>query len=337
MAAPEAPIATAPDVFAQHTVIDAPYKHVGPAQTPILTSVIIPKALQPSSTKQPLAIFFHGGALVVGGRTYAPWFSPWILEFVRQHDGILLSPDYRLLPEHTGKEILEDVRDFFAWIASPSGLAASLPKGMKVDVSNILVTGGSAGGYLSIQSGLLDLPETQRKAVKAIISQYPMLDMRDRWWTEDYEKNIFSAGPNPPKHLLADHLAGLKGDEVVTDRIPPKDDWLGGSIIGEGLYPKFLGTETELYPLEVLAMQAKEGVQVPPTWVFHGTEDDVVPIEGTQKFVELWKQSLPGKEADLYVNYEPGGHGFDAEATIETAWVKKGLEFVGQYWPGKAS
>ncbi|KAK6435315.1 hypothetical protein LTR95_008497 [Oleoguttula sp. CCFEE 5521] len=321
MAAPEAPIASPPDVFANHTVIDVPYKHVSPSQTPILTSIIIPKALQPSSSKRPIAIFFHGGALVVGGRTYALWFSPWILE---------------LLPEHSGKEILEDVRDFFAWIASPEGLAKALPTGIEVDVSDILVTGGSAGGYLSIQSGLLDLPETQRKAIKVIISQYPMLDMRDRWWTEDYEKNIFSAGPNPPKHLLADHLASLKGDEVVTERIPPKDEWMGGSIIGEGLYPKFLGTATELYPLEVLTQRAKEGVRVPPTWVFHGTEDDVVPIEGTHKFVELWKESLPGKEGDLFVNYEPGGHGFDAECTVETEWVKKGLEFTGQYWPTKA-
>lgn len=251
---------------------------------------------------------------------------------------MLVNPDYRLLPEHSGKEILEDVRDFFAWVADPKGLGAALPEGVEVDTSDVLVTGGSAGGYLAVQSALTGLPEEQSGAIKAVIAQYPMLDMRDRWWTEEYEKNLFSAGPNLPKHLLADYMAKLKGDEVVTSRIPPAGEMLSASIIQQGLFPKYLGTATELYPLEVLEHRAKAGERVPPMWIFHGRDDDVVPVQGTEAFVKLWKEVLPGKEEELHVNYESGSHGFDDAATLETPWIKTGLEFIEKFWPaqGKA-
>lgn len=328
------------DRFANFTIIETHYKQLDHTHS-IPASILIPKNLKPTQgTKTPIAVFWHGGALVLGQRLYADWFCQWILDFAKSQNAILISPDYRLLPEHSGKDILEDVRDFFTWLHDPSGLASAIPSdlGIELDTGNVLVTGGSAGGYLSVQSGLLDLPAAQRDAIKAVIAQYPMLDMRDRWYTEDYEKNLFSAGPNPPKHLLQDYLDELTGDELVTSRIPPDGGMLSASIFGQGLYPKFLGEASELYPFDNLKARAEKGDRVPPVWVFHGKEDDVVPMQGTEAFVKLWRQVLPQREDELHVNYESGSHGFDDAATVETPWVTEGLKFIKKYWPegGKA-
>lgn len=320
------------DRFKDFTILETNYKQLNPTHS-IPASILVPKTLKSTpGTKIPIAIFWHGGALVLGQRLYADWFCQWILEFVKSQNAILISPDYRLLPEHSGKDIIEDVRDFFTWLHDLKGLAAAVPD-LELDTGNVLVTGGSAGGYLSVQSGLLDLPPEQRNAIKAVIAQYPMLDMRDRWYTQDYEKNLFSAGPNPPKHLLQDYLDELTGDEIVTSRIPPDGGMLSASIFGQGLYPKFLGTETGLYPFENLRRRAEKSERVPPTWVLHGREDDVVPVQGTEAFVELWKKVLPEKKGELYVNYESGSHGFDDAATVDTPWVAEGLRFVRSYWP----
>ena len=53
-------------------------------------------------------------------------------------------------------------------------------------------------------------------------------------------------------------------------------------------------------------------------------------MDGTLKFVEKVRQALP--EATLLIRIESGDHGFDAGATLETLWLKEGLEFVTNAW-----
>lgn len=57
-----------------------------------------------------------------------------------------MSPDYRLLPEATGTDILEDVSSFWEWVHK--GLSTELAKiddSISADLSSILVVGESAG------------------------------------------------------------------------------------------------------------------------------------------------------------------------------------------------
>lgn len=323
------------DKFANFTIHETHYKRLSPTRS-IPASILIPKAISPSpSTRLPVAVYWHGGGLICGGRLYPDWFPIWIPAFTNTHNAILVCPDYRLLPEHSGADILSDVHDFFAWLhdSSASGFAAALPQGIFADASNVIVTGGSAGGYLAVQSALLSLPTAQHNAIKGVIAQYPMLDMRHPWYSSDYEKNISSSGPNPPKHLLQTFLDRLTGDEVVTERIPPANDEVAGGIFAQGLFPRFLGTERALYPLEVLRERADRRERVPPMWICHGREDDLVPVTGTEAFVKVWKEVLPEKEGELHINYETGAHGFDDPATLQTDWVRKGVKFVEQFWP----
>ena len=86
----------------------------------------------------------------------------------------MVSPNYRLTPEHTGAEILEDLADFWRWLQDGGLISylASQNVDVELDFDHILASGDSAGGYLALMSGLLQ----PKGSIKAILAQYPMTD-----------------------------------------------------------------------------------------------------------------------------------------------------------------
>lgn len=126
------------DAFEIH---DVTYKTV--KGHPIGASVLLPKDVRPG--QHPLLVRFHGGGLVEGVRL-GDWFRPWILDFCAAESAIVVTPDYRLLPEATGYDILDDLRDFWAWIAERlSGELHDIKHGLAVDLATVAVSGESAG------------------------------------------------------------------------------------------------------------------------------------------------------------------------------------------------
>ncbi len=139
----------------------------------------------------------------------------WLYSFAHEHDAIVVSPDYRLLPEATAEELLDDLDDFWAWLSSdlPSvardvsakAAGAATATGLEVDLGRVIVHGESAGGYCAIQMVLSNFkPQTedspsQTPRIRALISVYPMCDFRHRHWTEAYLKDINGALRRPPR------------------------------------------------------------------------------------------------------------------------------------------
>lgn len=130
------------------------------------------------------------------GRDSAQHDSPQttrILHYAHSTPSILISPDYRLLPEARGKDILEDIRDLFVWLQSslPRILAS---RNLTVDLTSVLTVGESAGGYLAVQAALLHGANAGVEAVgvnvRAAISMYGVLDIKSRFFTESYDKTI---------------------------------------------------------------------------------------------------------------------------------------------------
>jgi acetyl esterase/lipase len=111
-----------------------------------------------------------------------------LLELVQSQGAILVCPDYRLLPEATGLDILSDIDSFWSWFSAnlESELTSHFNPILRPDFDRILVTGDSAGGFCAIQS-ILRHPEL---SVKAVIMPYPMLHLRSRHWTEKPNKPI---------------------------------------------------------------------------------------------------------------------------------------------------
>lgn len=64
------------------------------------------------------------------------------------HSAIIVQPNYRLLPEARGLDIMEDLSDFWKWVHADLQLFFSECKtkdNLEVDESRILVYGDSAG------------------------------------------------------------------------------------------------------------------------------------------------------------------------------------------------
>lgn len=61
----------------------------------------------------PLVVFYHFGGLFVGNKQAQP-LPRWLLKACRQRGWTMILPDYRLLPESSFAEILEDVKDLWS-------------------------------------------------------------------------------------------------------------------------------------------------------------------------------------------------------------------------------
>lgn len=293
--------------------------------TSIPASALVPKDLQPG--KYPCIIRWHGGCFITGHRLYPRWYGTWTLSLALTRSAVILAPDYWLLPEASGIDILRDVRGFYSWL-NTDNLAAVLPGGVQLDLEDLLVFGESAGGWMAVQSALLD---ESRGKVAAIVARYPMLDLRDRFYCEAYEKVIF----NPPASQLGTevvdrHLEKIEGrDLTVISVFPPERTPLVIAAMQHGMLEKWMGDTRDLHPLEVLDVKR---IQT-PMWILHGLEDNVVPIEGTYKFVE--KVQSASTDCEIHVSYETGMRGFDnqEETTLDTPWVRSGLTFLEKFWP----
>ncbi|KAJ5495085.1 hypothetical protein N7539_000201 [Penicillium diatomitis] len=316
--------------FATHDVI---YKTVD--NHDIQLSVLIPKALLSQTAipqkKRPVIVHFHGGFLIAGTRTYSDWFATWLVELALSRGAILVTPDYRLLPESTGRDILSDLNDFWSWIKIDlaSNVSTVHPSStIQPDLDKVMVMGGSAGGYLAAQSMLLH-PEIHPSAVVLV---YPMVHLRDRFWNEKYEKPMYGT-TLLPYEPVEEHLRNLPDGAIVSND-KDLDKGLGSSrsemalrIVQNGRFLDFLGTDSNLFPLENIS----RATTMPPfVWIYHGRQDSAVPYYGSERFVEELRRHKP----DVKVRFEghDGDHGFDAGLTISEGWMKDSIAELSQYW-----
>lgn len=192
-----------------------------------------------------------------------------MLEFAKRHNAIIVTPDYRLLPECTGLDILADVADFFAWL--PKSLSAHVSShNIQPDLTHVLVTGESAGGWLAIQSALLrsDAPGL---SVRAAISAYGVLDIKTPFFTKAYDKPMLGL-PMFPADELDKHKAKIAAGEVpsvitASNADPARVGFMLSSI-QHGRYAEVLGPDSVLYPME----NVERVRELVPLWLFHGRQ-----------------------------------------------------------------
>src|SRR5205085_6445219 len=98
---------------------------------------------------RPVVVWIHGGALITGNRAGVP---KNLLDLCRDEGYALVSLDYRLAPEVKLPEIVADVGDAFRWLRGPGA------KDFRLDAGRVVVAGGSAGGYLTLMTGVTVRP-----------------------------------------------------------------------------------------------------------------------------------------------------------------------------------
>ena len=126
---------------------------------------------------RPVVVWLHGGALIVGGRE---GIFDRIRDLCQDEGWVFVSLDYRLAPETKLPEIFADVEDAFRWLHSEG------PVKLHIDPRRMIVTGGSAGGYLTMLVGAHVRPRPL-----ALVAYWGYGDIDGPWMTkpsEDYLK-----------------------------------------------------------------------------------------------------------------------------------------------------
>jgi acetyl esterase/lipase len=222
-------------------------------------------------TAAPTLIYYHGGGWILGDRTGATLFFLPYLEMGWN----VINVEYRMANVSLAPAAVEDCRCALRW-------AVRNAKQYNIDTNRIVLTGHSAGGHLSLISGML--PEgtgldnncdgTEKLKVAAIINWFGISDVAD-----------LVAGNN------------RKNDAVM---------WMGSQ-------PDPLTIAKRVSPLTYV----RGGL--PPILSIHGDADSVVPYDqSTRLHRALTAAGVPNE----LVTIKGGGHGQFANAELDNAYRK---------------
>ncbi len=266
--------------LAKETVI---YKQVGP------TEIHADVYRRNGEIVRPAVVYIHGGALILGNRTDVP---KNLLELCRKENFVLVSIDYRLGPEVKLPEIIQDVQDAFRWIRTAGA------KQCFIDPTKIAVAGGSAGGYLTMMTGICIEPRPV-----ALVAYYGYGDVDGPWYAE----------PSPHYRqqplVSRDEAYGLVGRGVTTGANSQARGKYYLYLRQNGLWTKEItgfDPATERAKLDPYCPVRNITPEYPPIVMIHGTADDDVPYQQSVDMAAALKAK--GVTHEL-ITVEGGGHG----------------------------
>jgi len=191
------------------------------------------------------------------------------LELAEAHNAIIISPTYRLIPEATGGDVMDDITDFWHWVHSglSSALLAEKPN-IDLDLARIAAVGESAGGFLTLQSTLL-FPDAK---IKAAIAQYP-----------SQYPDVAAFDPPPAEvdaelnNVVSEYLRGIKPGAMRVSTPFPENLALVQAVLTTGRYREIFGDDERVTLGHALAV-AKE---ISPMWIVQGSDDQSVSMNYT--------------------------------------------------------
>ena len=178
----------------------------------------------------------------------------------------IVSIDYRLAPETKLPQIIEDLRDAYTWLHDQG------PRLFNVDTGRIAVVGDSAGGYLTLMSGISVKP---RPAVLAAFWGYG--DITADWYTKPTACSIAS-DPSSQRTRLGNPWA--RRPLPMEPRTPSRGGGFtstaGSKVSGQTMSPGF-DPKTQDSVLTPYCPARNVTKDYPPTILVHGTDDTDVP------------------------------------------------------------
>jgi acetyl esterase/lipase len=252
----------------------------------------------PDSGRRPVAVWIHGGALIMGSRRLSP--NSRVLRALLDSGFAVVSIDYRLAPETKLPGIIEDVQDAFRWIRESAGK-------LRIDPDRVGVCGGSAGGYLTLMTGFAVNPRP-----KALVPYWGYGDLVGPWYSR----------PDPfylrqPRVTREEALAAV-GATTVCDLTSKNDR--GRFYLycrQQGLWPKEVtghDPATEDAWFTPYSPERNVTREYPPTMLVHGTADTDVPYEQSKLMAARFAKA--GVEHRL-VTVPEGNHGISNIAPEE--------------------
>ena len=247
---------------------------------------------------------------------------------------------------------LEDLEDSWQWTRShlPGVLERHAP-GHSVDLSHLLLTGGSAGGYCVMQLAL-----SHPNDISAVAAAYPFLDPKDDLivkgptaeeptilrfpredipskeavvaWIKETRKTVASrAELERPPFAVGAAQYGIFYSEIFDNRNLNQPEFLPIERIKAcANLPKKMYVEND-------SNQQRLNYADISRWILHGDDDTVVHIRASHKFVDLVREKLP--DTTIRFDIAPGeDHAFDL---VKASWELHAIgamEFVRQSWLG---
>lgn len=228
---------------------------------------------------RPVLAYLHGGALIMGSRTGVP---RQLLNLCQREGIALVSIDYRLAPEVKLPAIIEDVRGAFRWLHKEA-------ERLHLDLDRLVVSGGSAGGYLTMMCGIVIEPRP-----RALIAYWGYGDVDGAWYTEPsafYLKQPLVKKEDAYAGVNKGVLTGTENNAQLRERrrfylyLRQKGLWTKEVT---GFDPK---EHEELDPYCPVRNITKD---YPPILMIHGTMDDDVPYELSAAMAkELERKNVP--------------------------------------------
>ncbi len=228
---------------------------------------------QKQNTKEPAPtlIYIHGGGWIFGDRTGA---TLQLLPYLQMGWNVV-NVEYRMASASLAPAAVEDCRCALRWVIQNA-------KEYNVDTNRIVLTGHSAGGHLSLTTGLLT-PEagldsqcfgTETLKVAAIVNWYGISDVAD-----------LLAGPNLRNYAV---------------------QWLGSQ-------PERAAIAKRVSPLTYVHAGN------PPVFTVHGDADPVVPYAQAVRLHQALTQA--GVKNEL-LTIHGGGHGEFTPEQLQEAFIK---------------
>ncbi|KAL4910526.1 hypothetical protein BDW74DRAFT_184425 [Aspergillus multicolor] len=316
-------------------LIQETYKYVG--DHGIRADILVPQTDYVG--KRPTIARFHGGGLVIADSLYMDWFPYWLADLALEHEAVIVSANYRLMPEATGLDIYDDIVDFWSWLGSStvSDILTNHTTPTEFDFAHLLVTGESAGGLLSINSAFqLTNGLSTGFIPRAAIGMYPTVDMKSDDFTEP--RTIPPFGQHFSESIIDELLATLPEGPVSStlgDYLPLMLAAIEYGYLGDWYARDLNETSTPevLYPID----QLKKGVKIPDggITIIQGLNDTVVPPDHSEPFIERLKQVTKGRPVHDKIQFitHEGEHGFDGNLRYaEEEWLQEALKPVVNAW-----
>ena len=213
----------------------------------------------------PVIVWIHGGALITGHRE---GINSQVRALATEKGYALVSLDYRLAPETKLPQLISDIEAAFHW------LAADGAKRFHLDPERIVVSGGSAGGYLALVTGYRARPRP-----KALVALYGYGDLIGDWYS--------TPSPHPrhnPRKITRAEATKQTDGTVISDARQRNGN--GGTIYlyfrQNGIWPQEVsGFDRASIAGKIAPFEPVRNVTAdyPPTLLIHGTSDTDVPYE----------------------------------------------------------
>ncbi|PQE27928.1 Beta-ketoacyl synthase protein [Rutstroemia sp. NJR-2017a BBW] len=263
--------------------------------------------------KMPIALMIHGGSHILFSRKD---IRPAQTNLLLEKGFLPVSLDHRLCPEVSLLEgAMVDIRDALSWArhSLPSIVSSHRPD-LQADPTKVVVVGWSSGGQLAM-SLAWTAPQIGLPPPAAILAFYPPTNYEDPWWQHPIQP-IGAADQGQEYDVLdgvQDHpitnYDAVRAWEPLSDpgihtdprcRIVLHMNWKAQTlpIILGGLPPRSSASFFQNWNAlpqpsieKIIAAsplaQIKKGNYKTPTFLIHGTADDLIP----------WKQSWETYEA----------------------------------------